>query len=200
MYHIENLLKLAEKFQEKIKSKHQYVYHIKNSNFKGKYIYPLSDLKSIYPYIYKEEIKKYKNRESHPDIKIEIIDAQWKDCVNLSTLNPMKIFQLEELLGIYKKEDDIEIFQFDIKDLKNFEMCLYDDNKSPRKNEAYKHITHKTYKETQFIPTKTVEYFAKSKENKEYPLLFAYVPHILIKGALPIDKANIIKFKANVIK
>jgi hypothetical protein len=202
MYAHNQLLTIAKKFEEKLKSDHQYVYHIKSHKFKGKYIYPLSELQDIYPDIYRQEIKKYKDRNTHPNIKINMLDAQWKDCVNLSTLNPIKIFQLEELLGIpgYKQSEDVEIFRFDINDLEDFEMCLYDDNKSPRKADAYKKLNPKTYKETQFIPTATVKYFAKSKEDEEHPLIFAYVNHVMVKGNLPINKADIIKFKANITK
>lgn len=198
MHNINSILKLAKEFEEKTKS--QFVYHIKSPNFKGKYIYPLSELKNTYPDLYKKEIKKYKGRESHPEINIDILDAQWKDCVNFSTLNPLKIFQLEELLGIpgYKNGEDVDIFRFNIKDLINFDMCLYDDNISPRKKEAYKKININKYKETKFIPIETAKYFIKSKENNEYPLLFGHVTHLLVKNKVPINKASTIHFKANI--
>lgn len=200
MDHIDNILKLARKFENK--TKNQFVYHIKNSNFKGKYIYPLSELEKSYNDIYKKEIKKYKGRENHPETKISILNAKWKDCINFSTINPLKIFQLEELLGIpgYKNGQDVDVFKFDIKDFKNFDMCLFDDNKSPKKEEAYKKVNINTYKETQFITPETVKYFVKSKENNEYPLLFGHVMHLLIKGNVPINKADIITFKANVFE
>lgn len=197
---IEEILQLAQVYELKAlgaKPKNQFIYHIKNPSFKGKYIYPLSELQTIYPDLYKKEMKKYKGRENHPNIKINILDTSWKDCVNFSTLSPIKIFQLEQLLGVpgYKNIHDVDIFKFDIKDLKNMEMCLYDDNKSPRKDEAYKKININTYKETDFIPTATIKYFVKSKEKNEYPLLFGNVPHVLIKGSIPINKADIINFK-----
>ena len=197
---VDHILRLAKNFEEKTKNK--YVYHIKSTKFKGKYIYPLSELENYHPNIYKKEIKKYKGRESHPEIKINLLNAKWKDCVNFSTINPIKIFQLEELLGIpgYKNGQDVDIFRFNIKDLKDFDMCLYDDNKSPRKDEAYKKININNYKETQFVPVETVKYFIKSKEENEYPLLFGHVIHLLVNDAIPINKADIIKFEANVFK
>ncbi len=197
MYDAQNLIKLAEEFECLAASnvtKSQYAYHIKSPDFKGKCIYPLSVLEEKFPAIYKNEIKKYKGRESHPDIKIDILDAKWRDCISLSTLNPIKIFQLERLLGIRGHEDvsSIDVFQFKIKDLKDFNMCLYDDNKSPKKSEAYKKIDIKSYKETEFVPIETIKYFIKSKEENEYPLLFGNIIHLLVKGIMPIDKAKII--------
>lgn len=191
--------KTAELFAYKIAKETQYVYHIKSKDFKGKYIYPLSELKDAHPDIYKKQIAKYKGREDHPEIKIKPLDCKWKDCVNLSTLNPIKIFQLEELLGIpgYKKGKDVEVFKIKISDLDSKKFCLYDDEKSPKSEAAYSKRTETSYKETQFIPTKTAKYFVTSKEKKEYPLLFAYVKHVLYNGIIDISKAEIIKFTAN---
>jgi hypothetical protein len=194
---IENLVKIADKFENKSS---KYVYHIKNNDFRGKYIYSLSELQDIYPDLYKKEVKKYKGRENHPEIKIDIIDAKWKDCINLSTLNPMKIFQLEELLGTpgYKTSNNAEIFQFNIKDLSDLTMCLYDDNKSPKNKDAYKKVNEKSYKETQFVPPETTKYFAECKMKNEYPLLFGNVTHLLVFGKIPINKAKILKFTSTI--
>ena len=64
MQSINAILRLADQF-EKIAS-NQYAYHIKNDNFKGKFIYPLSELEEVYPAIYKQEVKKYQGRRGHP--------------------------------------------------------------------------------------------------------------------------------------
>lgn len=178
-------------------SQKQYVYHIKNKNFKGKYIYTLSELQNIKPDIFKKEIKKYNGRKSHPEIEIKILNAKWKDCVNFSTLNPIKIFQLKELLGISNNNENIEIFRFNIKHFKNLNMCLYDDNKSPKKDEAYKKVNIYSYKESEFIPAETAKYFAESKVKKEQPLIFGHVVHLLVNDKISIEKADILKFKRN---
>lgn len=188
-----NLYSLAQDYIEKLAKEIQYVYHIKSDNFKGKFIYPLSELKEIYPDIYKQELSKYKGRESHPEIKIKLLDCQWKDCINFSTLNPIKIFQLKELLGISNKETDI--FQFKISSLSNLDFCLYNDDKSPKNEEAYSKISASSYKETQFIPPKTVKYFAECKEKKELPLIFSNVKHLMVKGKIDTSKASIINYK-----
>lgn len=192
------LLSTTALFREltKFAKETQYVYHIKSDKFKGKFIYPLEELKIIYPDIYKKEISKYKGREAHPNTKIKLLDCQWKDCVNFSTINPIKIFELEELLGI--KTENAEIFRFKISDLSKLDFCLYDDDISPKKEEAYSQITISSYKETQFIPNKTVKYFIECKEKKENPLLFAYIKHLIVNSKIDILKADIIKWKSNI--
>ena len=196
MSYTDLIIKLAKEFENK--TKNQFVYHLKSPDFRGKYIYPLLKLEEVYPDLYKKELKKYKGRESHPELKIDILNTQWKNCVNFSTLNPYKIFQLEELLGVpgYKNVSGNEFFRFKITDLVDFDMCLYDDNKSPKKQDAYKKISINSYKETEFIPIETAKYFIQSKEKKEYPLLFGNITHLLVKGEIPIDKAKILTFES----
>lgn len=175
----------------------KFAYHIKNPHFKGDYIYPLSQLEEVYPSLYKKEIKKYEGREKHPETKIDLLSVKWKDCINLTTLNPIKIFQMEDLLGI-KNVRDVDIFRFDIKDLSDYDMCLYDDNKSPKNKDAYKKVSAYSYKETQFIPIDTVRYFLECKKKGESPLIFGGVIHLMVADEIPIDKAEIIKFKSSV--
>lgn len=191
---IERLLKLSEFFEYAAKNEPQYIYHIKPEKLKGNFLHSLSELEKVYPDIYKVENKKYKNREKHINQKIDLLDCQWKDCVNFSTLNPAKIFQLLQLLEIpgYDHNDKIEIFKFDINKLKDFDMCFYDDKSSANQN-SYSKV--KNYKESKFIPIETVKYFIKCKEKKEYPLIFGDILHILIKGKVPINLAKIEKFE-----
>lgn len=193
---LDQIVNLAFHLEKKASSNQQFAYHLKNPHFKGKYIYPLSELKEVYSEIYRQEIKKYQDRKTHPSTKIEVLNAKWEDCVNLSTLDPTKIFQLEELLGIDQHPQKIEIFKFDIRALKDVEMCLYDDRLSPKNQASYKKITVKSYRENKLIPPQTVEYFAESKEEKEQPLIFAYVTHLLVKGKIPIASAEIVKFNS----
>ena len=190
MKSIDEILSLANCFEKTAST--QYAYHIRSDDFRGKTIYPLAELEEAYPKIYKTEIKKYRGRESHPNIKVSLLDARWADCVCLSTLDPRKIFQLEDLLGI--DNQPAKIFRFKISDLKDFDMCIFndDDKLSPRKDEAYDKITAKSYKETKLIPPETVKYFVRCKKKGEQPLLFSYIPHLMIKGSIPINLADIV--------
>ncbi len=114
-------------------------------------------------------------------------------------MNPIKIFQLEELLGIpgYKNGENCEVLQFRLSDLEG-DYCLYDDNKSAKKNEAYRNTSPSSYKETQFVPPETVKYFAECKMKDELPLIFGNVPHLLFKGKIDISTAKILKFQATI--
>ncbi len=179
----------------------KYFYHLKSERFNGKIIYPLSTLKEKDNKVYKQSIKKYKDREDQLTTKIDILDCEWQDCINLSTLNPAKIFEVAFLLGLKNYEYDIgrEILRFPISCLKNKKFCLYDDNKNFKKPEAYSNISIKSYKELEFVPSETIKYFAECKDKDEDPLIFSNIPHILLKDELNISEAEVIKYEPNKI-
>lgn len=187
---------LCEKFK-KIADKNQYVYHIKSKEFVGKTIYSLNQIKNIDPKIYKKSIAKYKNRMDHITTKIDLLDCTWADVVNLSTLNPIKIFELASILGNknYKYNDGVEIWQIPISNLKNTEFCYYDDNVSDKSKKAYKKIKLDNYKELDFVPTETVKYFVECVESNEDPLIFASVPHLLVKDKVSLANAKKLTFR-----
>lgn len=179
--------------------KMKYVYHI-NKDFAGKYLLPLSDLEKEYPKIYKQEISKYKGREGLPKTRIDILECQWQDCVMFSTLNILDLFTLQKLLGVPGAEevDELSALRFDIADLEKLpdvELCIYDDDVSPKNQKAYSQISSKKYQELETIPAETVKYYADSAEKKERPLLFSNIPHLFVKGKVPLSLGEIISLK-----
>jgi hypothetical protein len=113
-------------------------------------------------------MRKYEGRESHPLKVVPPLDCQWQDCINLSSINPLLIFRLQELLGIqgYKNSEDLEILKFNIETPSGMDFCLCEDSKPAK--EAYSPLTVRSYKETKFVPHETVSYFAKCKKMGNY--------------------------------
>lgn len=192
-------MSLLNKFMEEIikeaKDK-QYVYHIKDSDFKGNTIYSLEMMKQIDKSIYNKSIKKYKDRKDHISKKIKLLDCTWADVINLSTLNPLKIFMAARLIGNKNNEYNVgrEVFQIPIDNLKDSEFCLYNDNYSQNSSKAYSNISIAKYKENEFVPEKTIEYFIDCLEKNEDPLMFAYVDHILVKDQVSLNNSKTLKF------
>lgn len=191
------ILNKCNEFEKLAKESNKYVYHLKSPEFKGKIIYSLNKMKDIDEKIYKDSLKKYKGREDHITKKIKELNCTWSDVVNLSTLNPEKIFRLASLLGNKNHEynNNKEIVCIPIENLIDSEFCLYDDNFSHNSAKAYSKLSINKYKELEFVPTETVKYFADCVEKNEDPLMFAYVKHILVKDQVNIKNSKIIKFK-----
>jgi len=77
-----------------------------------------------------------------------MLDCTWSDCVNLSTINPIKILMLLRLMGCDGWEDDIgrEVFQIPVSNLKESKCCIFDDNKSEKSKKAYTKLNFNKYK------------------------------------------------------
>lgn len=170
----------------------QYVYHLKSPQFKGKFIYSLSDLAEIDPKSYRKELSKYKDRPGHLEQKIDVLNCTQADVINLSCLNPVKLFKLFILLDV-EKFDDKEIIKIPISSLSgDAALMTFKGNKV-----VYKKQSLKTYKEETEAPFKTALHYIESKQKHESPLIFEYVPHLLVKCKIDISGCEVIKFTAD---
>lgn len=168
----------------------EYVYHFKSSNWKGNTIFTLSNLKKHLPDIYRKETGKYgRERLSELDEEIQCLGVTWKDVVNLSTINPIKILAVMELMGL--KTDPANIFQIPIANLQGLKFCLFTDFGN---QEKFKMLITQEYKEGKEIPSETIEHFIDAKKKHESPLVFEHVPHILVADNVDISNATIIKW------
>lgn len=157
----------------------EFFYHIKPEKLKGNLLKPLNELNSS------EEKEKYKDRKELLKKEIKILDASWDDVVFFSTLDSKIIFLALELLGLYDN-NKIKYYKFPISCLKNKEACLYNEGLK----QEFKKLDISSYKETKFIPEKTIKYFVECVKTKEDPLIFYGVEHILLKDELDINKAK----------
>lgn len=174
--------KIAKELNQK------YFYHIKPDK-EIKEIIPLSMLKDKDKKAYNKAIKKYTGREDQLTTKISLLDAEWQDCINLSTINPALLFDLIFLLRLknYDYNPNRTIIKFPIEVLKDKRIVLYDDNKNFKKDEAYSKLNIKSYKELKYIPEETVKYYIQCMKKNEDPLIFASIPHILCLDPIKIS-------------
>jgi hypothetical protein len=163
----------------------EFVYHFKSHNFKGKSILPLSMLENKYQSIYNNEIKKYKDREQDLNRTIRCFNTNWKNVVSFSTINPIIVLTMAELIGLKTNKEDI--FKIPISKLGK-DICLYDGEKE------YKKIKKSEYDELKEVPKETIKHFMDCKKNKELPLIFEGVPHILVADEVDISDAELIKY------
>lgn len=168
----------------------EYVYHIKPEIFKGNDILPLSELKEEYPEIYKKEYKKYKDRVGDIDREIKPLKTTWESIVNLSTINPIMILTVAELLG--NKTDAVSIFKIPISALKNKDCALYTYS---NKKESYKKFNINGYKEGNKLPKESIQYLFEESNKSKKPLIFEYIPHILVANSVSVKDAIVIDYE-----
>lgn len=171
-----------------------FVYHLVPKDMRGDVLYPLNDLKTIFPKLYDKKVKKYKGREFLTKETIPFLNCLWNDVLHFSAVSPYDIkkafVELEYLFKakFYKidatllDEGKTIVYLFNTKGIndkleeKNFEKCNL-----------------KNFLKYSQFPYKTKEYYKKELEKGKWPLLFYKIPHILFKGSINIKDVPIIE-------
>lgn len=167
----------------------EYFYHLKPDKIYGSKLLSLSLLNNKFPEMSKQIIQSYGNRKNILNKEISTLNCKWKDVIFFSTLNPRLIFNALEVYGLLN--DDVpEILKFPIMALKGKEYCFYQDSK-----EEFRNFQINEYREETKLPNETRKYFAECAKNKENPLIFSGVKHILVKNELDLSLAQTIFYK-----
>lgn len=186
---------LLKKNTEQNKEK-KYLYHKVPDDLKGNIIYPLNELKNIHPDLYLYKAEKYKGREEVMNLIIEGLECKWNDVLFMTAVNPKEL--KEELIkaGMHPKE--FKFFQIDPEklDLSKTKVFLFKEGTSKKKplmdKDEYADFKLEDLEKHSIIPEKTKDYFKNQYENKNHPLMFAFIPHILHKGPIDISDFPVI--------
>lgn len=171
----------------------QYIYHIVPDKIKGKTLYPLNILKSKFPEIYNLEIKKYSGREEVLKRKIPILNCLWNDVLHFTPVNPKKIINELAKLGIRKSFSWYKIDASKLDKNKSV-IYLYKFKKgNPMSLDNFKEYDHKKMSRLDKIPKRALDYYKQCVKEGKSPLLFHFIPHILLKDSLDITNVEIIK-------
>lgn len=172
-----------------------YLYHRKRPDMKGDIIYPLNDLKNIYPELYNIKAQKYIGRERVMEQRIPTLDnCLWNDVVNLTAVHPSEI--QKALVDAGENYGKMEWWQIDPDDLDPTLTTVYlyrhdvvvdrmqADNFTkydPNDLDKYSHLTQMTR-----------DYYKEQSAKGIGPLLFHGVPHILHKGPISVKNAGVV--------
>lgn len=168
-----------------------YVYHLIKNEMSGNVIYPLSELKKIYPELEEIYMQKYIGRIELMWRKLPILDCLWNDVIHLSTLHPKKTFNgIFNLNGL--KNKTIKFVAIPVIDLDESK-CVYFNPSNLYRSCISKVLDGEVEK---FISTEYIEQFELSSlqieewkdnvKNKKPLLLFSYTRHLLYAGLIHI--------------
>ncbi len=174
-----------------------YLYHRAVPNLEGRILYPLNQLKNIYPNAYNEHVKKYIDREHLLETKIPILDCLWNDVLHLTAVSPIDL--LNNLIKGGMKNKEIvwkKWFKIPISHLNSDKtiVCLYrrDVALVPDARDFYNFDSAKI-EEYKKVPVETIEYYKDQFALGKRPLMFHLVPHILFKGTIDITDLEIVE-------
>jgi len=80
-----------------------YVYHWVPADLKGHILYPLNQLKSIYPSLYVTKAANYQGREAVMQARLPILDCLWNDVLHFSPVHPSKVQEALAEAGFGRK-------------------------------------------------------------------------------------------------
>lgn len=160
------------------------LYHISKESMEGSILYPLNELKTIYPTAYEREVKKYVGRESLMERRIPILNCLWNDVIHLTAVHPEKVKKaLIEVGWVYERKN-YWIIEPSFLEKNKTVVFLYrtDEGYEP---EDFIPFTASDLSKYEELPKETLDYFKKCVQvEKRKPLFYHRVPHILYKGVL----------------
>ena len=171
-----------------------YLYHKVPKEMKGTILYPLNQLRDIFPEIYDAEVKKYEHRESILERRIPILGCLWNDVLHLSPVHPQQI--KDALLKLGYHDFEYKFYQLDADSINPSEAVIYTyEHAQPLGGVDVKDFipyTKDKISTLNNITETTTKYFQDKLSRGEEPLLFYGVPHILVKHNIDITDVPII--------
>lgn len=163
----------------------EFLYHRVPANMFGTILYPLNELKTLYPDIYTEHIKKYEGREQLLVADVPPLRCKWNDVLHFTAVTPTEL--KKNLAKADTELASIAWFRIPVECIAGEKSIAFtyrrDKNIIPdfKEYETFDVSRMDVYRT---IPEETIEYYKQKKTEGVRPLLFHLVPHILYKGSI----------------
>ena len=184
-----------------------FVYHMVPGNMSGHYLIPLNKMKNLDENLYAKYISKYDDhpeREFLVEREVPLLGCLWNDVVHFSTLHPHHIYRELKKLDLNLK-DELHFYKIPIENLKDNENVLYHYDKkhyhgpeAPIAPENIGLLDVDDYEELDSLPMDTLKYFVEESKKDERIGMFHFVPHVLSKGKVTVEGAEIINWSEGI--
>ncbi len=172
-----------------------FVYHAVPRNFQGTTIYPLNQLKNVYPTIYTERVKAYSWRPEVMEQPVHPLNCFWNDCIFLTATPPQLVKQ-----ELYKIDPGHQFpskfWKIDAHTLEPQNTTIYNFATNVRPHPAQDFLPYNpgNLEEYTQVPSRTIEYWQQCiYEGRKRMLLYLYIPHIMYKGTINTRELEIVE-------
>ncbi len=167
----------------------QNLYHFAPEDMVGDVLYPLNELKEIYPEVYEEQKSKYEGREFVTEREIPYLNCLWNDVLHFTAVHPQEIKE-----GLDSSRD-FKAFVIDSHQLEpsNTVIYLYQEKGRELSEDDFKSYDPNEIGQYSDLPEETKEYYQKMQEADRRPLMFVRVPHILYQGSIDTSDLDVIE-------
>lgn len=168
------------------------IYHIKRADFSGRWLYPLNRLKDKLPAVYEDAVKKYAGREWLMGVKLPTLGCLWNDVLHFSLMHPALIFKHLSDVGIDYSKRELRWLEIPLRDAIAQPCVLYKNTRQDRSSREYPEsdfepVSSERIRELSGMPERNLRYYRECVEQKTYPLLWGYAPHVLVKGEFDVS-------------
>ena len=169
-----------------------FLYHHVPEGQIGDVIYPLNQLKVLYPDLYGHHYKKYDGL-IEKDVKIPRF-GYWNDCVNLMPVSPDLVKAELEKYGL-DTNWEWRFYKINAQslDYSKLIIMILNENAGHLQRE-FVQFNKEAFDKYCHIGKATRDCFKDAKDNNEQPNTFARIPHVLYKGAINTKNLEVIKF------
>lgn len=180
-----------------------FVYHIKQPNFVGERLSPLNRLKDRLPSVYEYAVKKYEGREWLLQAKLPTLDCLWNDVLHFSLMHPAVIYKQLMDVGVDYSKRELLWFEVPLEHALAHPSALYRNTRKDRSSREYPEsefepVTAERVSELSGMPERNLEYYRECVAQKTYPLMWAYAPHVLVKGELDISGYRVFDWRGKI--
>jgi hypothetical protein len=175
-----------------------YLYHWVPADLEGHILYPLNQLKSIYPSLYVTKAAKYQNRQAVMQARLPLLDCLWNDVLHFSPVHPSKVQEALAEAGFGHKprryyEVDPLAKGFNATNAIIFLHQRLNPEKFQLEEADFRAFHAGELSSLEEFPAATLAYYREMFEQGRRPLVYLYVPHILYRGALDIRDVKVIE-------
>jgi hypothetical protein len=180
-----------------LNTKTRFVYHRVPVNLIGSVLYPLNQLKQVYPGVAAFQFKKYQGREAVLSVRIPRLNCLWNDVLHFSPVHPTKIKAAMEETGHTTGSRRWRYFEVDAAFLSpsNTVIWEYREHHHPHllidESECLPFQPHLLDKFTE-VGDWTRRYYAEVKPGARV-LPYVGISHVLCKSHLKVEGVKIIE-------
>ncbi|GHO78118.1 hypothetical protein KSD_58890 [Ktedonobacter sp. SOSP1-85] len=181
------------------------IYHACPVEMQENMLYPLNGLKALYPELYQREIAKYRDHPSRydlPQLFVPKLNCRWSDVVFCSPIHPYLIYKELQARG-FTLSPDKTFFQIPIEAIRGLPTAIYYDSNAhgvaeALPEEAVAWLKPESYQELERVPEETLAWYDHLKSVGRNGAYFVGVPHVLVKGAISIKEARIVRWSEKI--
>lgn len=167
----------------------KYVYHIVPEQVVGDTLYPLSQIKGVYPEEYKKLMGKYEGRDRLLAMRIPQFNCTWADVLHMAAVHPNNMVKALAKAGISKS---FRYYEIDPEMLDEENLLIFTNPKRDGEriydllDEYFIKFNANELDKWTYIPDETIQHYRDRTAEGKHILIFFMIPHVLYKGNIDI--------------